>query len=102
VAAQAPNPGDRISHPFYFIRRRVPSSPFPALIAAPAVFLFLFLAKVVSRSSACTRSSHVPEAEAGALVHTLLMSTGLTFGTNFGPLWIQPRGSSPGRSIPPP
>lgn len=67
--------------PFYFLRAGSFVS-IPALIAAPVVFLVLFLAKTVTKSIGvypATLATKYPQKE--ALYTTLLMSTGLTFGT---------------------
>jgi glutathione-regulated potassium-efflux system ancillary protein KefC len=67
--------------PFYFIR----AGSFvlvPVLIAAPAVMLILFLAKSLTKAIAVYPAvrAHRYEGNAGAY-YTLMMSTGLTFGT---------------------
>jgi Kef-type K+ transport system membrane component KefB len=67
--------------PFYFIRAGSFVSV-PALVAAPAVFLVLFLAKMVTKIIGVypsTRRFGYPKLE--ARYSTLLMSTGLTFGS---------------------
>jgi Kef-type K+ transport system membrane component KefB len=67
--------------PFYFIRAGSLVSV-PALIAAPAVFLVLFGAKMVSKIIGVypvTKIYGSPKME--AMYTTLLMSTGLTFGS---------------------
>jgi Kef-type K+ transport system membrane component KefB len=67
--------------PFYFIRAGSFVS-IPDLIAAPAAFLFLLLVKVASKIAGVypiTRIYKAPKQE--AMYTTLLMSTGLTFGT---------------------
>ena len=67
--------------PFYFIRAGAFVS-IPALIAAPFAFLFALLAKMVSKFVGVypvTRFYKTPNPE--AMYTTLLMSTGLTFGT---------------------
>jgi glutathione-regulated potassium-efflux system ancillary protein KefC len=67
--------------PFYFISAGSYISV-PALVAAPAAFLVLLLAKVVSKSAGIyptTRAFKYPFRE--GVYTTLLMSTGLTFGT---------------------
>jgi Kef-type K+ transport system membrane component KefB len=67
--------------PFYFIR----AGSFvavPALIAAPAAFLIMFAVKLVAKIVGVypvTRYFNSPRREAGYT--TLMMSTGLTFGT---------------------
>ena len=67
--------------PFYFIRAGSFVS-IPALIAAPAVFLFLFLAKVVSKIVGLYPViSRFRKQKQERWYYTLLMSTGLTFGT---------------------
>jgi glutathione-regulated potassium-efflux system ancillary protein KefC len=67
--------------PFYFIRAGSFVSV-PALIAAPTVLLFLFLAKSASKALAVYPAVrvHKYDGSAGAY-YTLMMSTGLTFGT---------------------
>jgi Kef-type K+ transport system membrane component KefB len=67
--------------PFYFIR----AGSFvlvPVLIAAPVVMLILFLAKSLTKAIAVYPAvrAHRYEGNAGAY-YTLMMSTGLTFGT---------------------
>jgi glutathione-regulated potassium-efflux system ancillary protein KefC len=67
--------------PFYFIRAGSFVS-IPALIAAPAAFLFFLVVKVATKIIGVypvTRSFGSPKKE--AMYTTLLMSTGLTFGT---------------------
>jgi len=67
--------------PFYFIRAGAFVSV-PALIAAPFAFLFMLAAKMVSKFAGVypvTRIYKTPSPE--AMYTTLLMSTGLTFGT---------------------
>jgi Kef-type K+ transport system membrane component KefB len=67
--------------PFYFIRAGSLVSV-PALIAAPAAFLYLLLAKMATKIIGVypvTRLYKSPRKEAAYT--TLLMSTGLTFGT---------------------
>jgi len=67
--------------PFYFIRAGAFVS-IPALIAAPFAFFFMLLAKMVSKFVGVypvTRAFRTPNPE--AMYTTLLMSTGLTFGT---------------------
>jgi Kef-type K+ transport system membrane component KefB len=67
--------------PFYFLRAGTLVS-IPALIAAPFVFLFLFLAKVASKIfglfPVIARFRTRPKER---WYYTLMMSTGLTFGT---------------------
>jgi Kef-type K+ transport system membrane component KefB len=67
--------------PFYFIRAGSFVSV-PALIAAPATLLVLFLAKSSSKAIAVYPAvrAHKYDGKAGAY-YTLMMSTGLTFGT---------------------
>lgn len=67
--------------PFYFIRAGSFVSV-PALIAAPLVFLALFLAKMASKIVGLfpTVKAFKYQREEG-LYYTLMMSTGLTFGT---------------------
>jgi len=67
--------------PFYFIRAGALVS-LPTLIAAPLAFIVLLLAKMISKSVGVypiTRFYRSPAQE--AMYTTLLMSTGLTFGT---------------------
>lgn len=67
--------------PFYFIRAGSLVS-LPALVAAPAAFLALLGAKMVTKVIGvypATRAYRSPKRE--AMYTTLLMSTGLTFGT---------------------
>ncbi len=67
--------------PFYFIRAGSFVSV-PALVAAPAVFLILLIAKIVTKLVAVypvTRAFKSAGKE--AMYTTLLMSTGLTFGS---------------------
>jgi glutathione-regulated potassium-efflux system ancillary protein KefC len=67
--------------PFYFIRAGALVSV-PALIAAPGVFLVFLVAKMVTKIAGVypvTRIYRSPKRE--AMYTTLLMSTGLTFGT---------------------
>src|SRR5262249_4431812 len=67
--------------PFYFIRAGSFVS-LPALIAAPGPFLFFLLVKVFSKFVGVypvAKSFRAPHGE--AMYTTLLMSTGLTFGT---------------------
>jgi Kef-type K+ transport system membrane component KefB len=67
--------------PFYFIRAGAFVS-IPALIAAPFAFGFMLVAKMVSKFCGVypvTRIYKTPNPE--AMYTTLLMSTGLTFGT---------------------
>jgi glutathione-regulated potassium-efflux system ancillary protein KefC len=67
--------------PFYFIRAGSFVS-MPALMAAPLVFFSIFLAKMVTKIAgvlpSVTLFGHRREA---GMYYTLLMSTGLTFGT---------------------
>jgi glutathione-regulated potassium-efflux system ancillary protein KefC len=67
--------------PFYFIRAGSFVSV-PALIAAPAGLLILFLAKSATKAAAVYPAvrAHRYDGSAGAY-YTLMMSTGLTFGT---------------------
>jgi len=67
--------------PFYFIRAGSFVSV-PALVAAPLVFLVLFMAKMVSKIVGLlpTVKAFNYQREEG-LYFTLMMSTGLTFGT---------------------
>jgi Kef-type K+ transport system membrane component KefB len=67
--------------PFYFIRAGSFVS-IPALIAAPVAFLLMLAGKMVSKFFGVypvTRAFKTPNPE--AMYTTLLMSTGLTFGT---------------------
>src|ERR1700678_2233990 len=67
--------------PFYFIRAGSFVS-IPALVAAPAAFVFFFLVKVGTKIVGVypvTKFYKAPNQE--AMYTTLLMSTGLTFGT---------------------
>ena len=66
--------------PFYFIRAGSLVS-LPALIAAPVTFLVLLLGKMVTKAGvySVARASGSPRHE--GIYTTLLMSTGLTFGT---------------------
>jgi len=67
--------------PFYFIRAGSLVS-LPALVAAPAAFIVLLAAKMVTKVAGVypiTRAYRSPRQE--AMYTTLLMSTGLTFGT---------------------
>lgn len=67
--------------PFYFIRAGSFVSV-PALVAAPAAFFFLFLAKMATKFAGVypmTKVYKSPKKE--AMYTTLLMSTGLTFGS---------------------
>jgi Kef-type K+ transport system membrane component KefB len=67
--------------PFYFIRAGSFVSV-PALIAAPAAFVLLFLAKVVSKIFGLYPViSRFRKQMQERWYYTLLMSTGLTFGT---------------------
>ena len=67
--------------PFYFIRAGSYVSV-PALIAAPATLVVLFLAKMATKTAFVfpTVRAHRHQGSAGAY-YTLMMSTGLTFGT---------------------
>lgn len=67
--------------PFYFIRAGAFVS-LPALFNAPLFFLILFLAKMITKALGvypAAKYSNYPKQE--AIYTTLLMSTGLTFGT---------------------
>ncbi|MBI2810491.1 MAG: cation:proton antiporter [Candidatus Melainabacteria bacterium] len=67
--------------PFYFLRAGAFVS-IPALVHAPLIFLILFFAKMVTKSLGvypAAKLSRYPEKD--AIYTTLLMSTGLTFGT---------------------
>jgi Kef-type K+ transport system membrane component KefB len=67
--------------PFYFIRAGLFVSV-PALIAAPVLLFILFMAKSLSKAVAVYPAVRVHryDGKAGAY-YTLMMSTGLTFGT---------------------
>ena len=67
--------------PFYFIRAGSFVSV-PALIAAPATLVVLFLAKMATKTAFVypTVRAHNHQGAAGTY-YTLMMSTGLTFGT---------------------
>ena len=67
--------------PFYFIRAGSFVSV-PALVAAPATMLILFLAKSLTKAAAVYPAvrAHRYDGSSGAY-YTLMMSTGLTFGT---------------------
>ena len=67
--------------PFYFIRAGSFVSV-PALVGAPLVFVVLFFAKMISKMVGLfpTVRAFRYQHEEG-LYHTLMMSTGLTFGT---------------------
>jgi len=67
--------------PFYFIRAGSFVSV-PALIAAPAALLILFMAKSLSKAATVYPAvrAHKYRGASGAY-YTLMMSTGLTFGT---------------------
>ncbi len=67
--------------PFYFIRAGSFVS-IPSLVAAPAAFLFFLLVKIATKVAGAypvTKLFAAPDRE--AMYTTLLMSTGLTFGT---------------------
>jgi Kef-type K+ transport system membrane component KefB len=67
--------------PFYFIRAGSFVS-LPELVAAPAAFVILLLGKMVTKMAGvypATKAFGSPQKE--AMYTTLLMSTGLTFGT---------------------
>ena len=67
--------------PFYFIRAGSLVSV-PALVAAPGVFVALFFAKMISKLAGVFPSVRLFGHRQGADVYyTLMMSTGLTFGT---------------------
>jgi Kef-type K+ transport system membrane component KefB len=67
--------------PFYFIRAGSFVSV-PALIAAPATMLILFLAKSLTKAIAVYPAVRVHRYEGDSgTYYTLMMSTGLTFGT---------------------
>jgi glutathione-regulated potassium-efflux system ancillary protein KefC len=67
--------------PFYFIRAGSFVSV-PALVAAPATLIILFLAKMATKTAFVFPAvrAHRHQGSAGAY-YTLMMSTGLTFGT---------------------
>jgi Kef-type K+ transport system membrane component KefB len=67
--------------PFYFIRAGSFVSV-PAIVAAPATLLILFLAKMASKTVFVFPAvrAHNHNGHAGTY-YTLMMSTGLTFGT---------------------
>ena len=67
--------------PFYFLRAGSLVS-LPAIAAAPGIFIILFLAKMITKVIGiypAAKLSKYPKKE--AIYTTLLMSTGLTFGT---------------------
>ena len=67
--------------PFYFLRAGALVS-LPSLVHAPVVFLVLFLAKMATKALGvypATKLANYPRLD--AIYTTLLMSTGLTFGT---------------------
>jgi Kef-type K+ transport system membrane component KefB len=67
--------------PFYFIRAGSFVS-IPALVAAPAAFIFFLVVKIATKVIGVypvTKVFKAPDKE--AMYTTLLMSTGLTFGT---------------------
>ena len=67
--------------PFYFLRAGTLVS-LPALIAAPAIFLILFFAKVISKIFGLHPVIGIFRKERSERwYYTLMMSTGLTFGT---------------------
>jgi Kef-type K+ transport system membrane component KefB len=67
--------------PFYFIRAGSFVSV-PALVAAPGAFVILFVAKMVTKIAGVFPSVRIFGHRGGADVYyTLMMSTGLTFGT---------------------
>jgi Kef-type K+ transport system membrane component KefB len=67
--------------PFYFLRAGSLVSV-PALVAAPGTLVVLFLAKMVSKLAGVFPSVRIFGHREGADVYyTLMMSTGLTFGT---------------------
>jgi glutathione-regulated potassium-efflux system ancillary protein KefC len=67
--------------PFYFIRAGSFVSV-PALVAAPLVFVILFAAKMVSKITGLLPTINSFRYQRGeGLYYTLMMSTGLTFGT---------------------
>ena len=67
--------------PFYFIRAGSFVS-IPALVATPLVFVALFLAKMISKTMGLVPTVRAFKyARREGLYYTLMMSTGLTFGT---------------------
>jgi glutathione-regulated potassium-efflux system ancillary protein KefC len=67
--------------PFYFLRAGSLVS-MPAIVAAPATLVVLFFAKMVSKMAGVFPSVRIFGHRRGADVYyTLMMSTGLTFGT---------------------
>lgn len=67
--------------PFYFIRAGSFVS-IPELIAAPAAFVFLLIVKVATKiAGVYPVTKHFKSPNKEAMYTTLLMSTGLTFGT---------------------
>jgi glutathione-regulated potassium-efflux system ancillary protein KefC len=67
--------------PFYFIRAGSFVSV-PALVAAPTVFIVLFLAKMVSKIAGVFPAVNAFRySRQETVYYTLMMSTGLTFGT---------------------
>ena len=67
--------------PFYFIRAGSFVSV-PALVAAPLIFVALFLAKTVTKMTGLLPTIRAFEfARRENMYYTLMMSTGLTFGT---------------------
>jgi len=67
--------------PFYFLRAGSLVSV-PALVAAPGTLLVLFFAKMVSKLAGVFPSVRIFGHREGAdIYYTLMMSTGLTFGT---------------------
>jgi glutathione-regulated potassium-efflux system ancillary protein KefC len=67
--------------PFYFIRAGYLVS-IPAIIAAPAAFLILFAAKAITKTvSVYPLTRHFGSPHRDAIYTTLLLSTGLSFGT---------------------
>lgn len=67
--------------PFYFIRAGSFVSV-PALVAAPMAFVFLFLAKMISKTIGLVPAVRAYNYTGRAgWYYTLMMSTGLTFGT---------------------
>ena len=67
--------------PFYFIRAGAFVSV-PALVAAPLIFVALFLAKSVTKMTGLLPTIRAFEfARRENMYYTLMMSTGLTFGT---------------------
>ena len=85
--------------PFYFIRAGSFVSV-PALIAAPGAFLLLLIIKILTKIAGVypvTQGFRSPRKE--GIYTTLLMSTGLTFGTSRGRLGRGGGGGRPARPL---